>query len=142
MWLGQQAAVNHAKSKAGAGSGQVTIDALQPAVYLESEKRSLPMALAGCYFWRPEKEQEALVVRTGDGLRYVLGLLGQEKALDIELAPGEAAFAGKAGYIHMAEDLIRVKTENCSIVIKDDSVFIEGKLYLNGLDVDAALRGE
>ena len=142
MWLGQQAAVNYAKSKAGAGTGDVTIDSLQPAVYLQSEKRSLPMALAGGYFWRPEKEQEALVLRCGDGLRYVLGLLGQEEKLDISLAPGEAALLSKGGYIHMAEDLIRVKTEKCSIVIKDDSVFIEGKLYLNGLDVGSALQGE
>ena len=62
MWLGQRAAVNFTKNRAGAASGDVTIDAQQPAVMLEDEKRTLPMALAGCYYWRPEKEQEALPV--------------------------------------------------------------------------------
>lgn len=142
MWLGQQAAVNYVKSKAGAGSGDVTIDNIQPAVMLHSEKRSLPMALAGCYFWRPEKEQEALVMRGSDGLRYVLGLLGQEEHLDVELAPGEAVILSKGGYIHMKEDCICISAENCSMVIKNGSVSITGKLYLNGIDVEAALQGE
>lgn len=140
MWLGQQAAVNYTKTKAGAGSGDVTIDAQQPAVMLEDEKRKLPMALAGCYFWRPEKEQEALVIRGSDGLRYVLGLLGQEEKLDVELAPGEAVILSKGGYIHMKTDCIRILTEDCSMVIKDGSVSITGKLYLNGIDVEAALQ--
>ena len=140
MWLGRKTAVNHAPVKSGAGSGDVTIDGKQPAVMLDSEKRTLPMSLAGCYFWRPEKEQEALVIRGSDGLRYVLGLLGQEEKLSFELAPGEALLLSEGGYIHMAKDEIRIATDSCSMTVKDGSVSISGKLYLNGIDVEAALQ--
>lgn len=140
MWLAQQAAVNFAKSRAGAHSGDVTIGGETPAVMLESEKRKVPLALPGGYFWLPEAQQEAFVVRGSDGLRYIVGLLGEMEKKDVDIRPGESALVGKGGSIYMLEDRIRIVTPECSVEIKDGSVSISGKLYLNGIDVEAALQ--
>lgn len=139
MWLGQRAGSRTPRNLSGAGSGDITIADMEPAVMLESEKRQLPPVFAGCYFWRPEAEDEAMVMRGSDGLRYVIGLLGQEKKLDAALGPGEAALIGKAGRIMMLRDMIKVEADGCIITIKDGSASIQGKLFLNGTDVEAAL---
>ena len=140
MWLGQQTAQNIQLSRSGSGSGKVSIDSTQPAVVLDSEKRRLPLALAGCYLWRPEKEQEALVIRDNDGLQYVLGLLGMEEKYDIDLQPGEAALICGKNMIIMRRDKIEILAEQCSMSVMDNAVSIQGKLFLNGIDVEAALR--
>lgn len=139
MWLGQRAGSRTPRNLSGAGSGDVTIADMEPAVMLENEKRQLPPVFPGCYFWRPEAEDEAMVMRGSDGLRYVIGLLGQEKKLDCALMPGEAALIGRAGKILMLSDMIKIEADGCCIEIKDDSVSIQGKLFLNGTDVGAAL---
>lgn len=140
MWLGQKAGANHAGSRAGAHSGDITIGGEKAAVMLDSEKRQIPLALPGGYFWIPDREQEALVIRADDGLRYLLGLLEQEDVFP-DIAPGEAALVSRGGSIYLLEDRIKIVTDQCSVTVKDGSVSISGKLFLNGIDVEAALQG-
>lgn len=139
MWLGQQAGARPTRSLAGAAGGDITIGGESAAVFLESEKRQLPCALPGGYFWIPEQEQEALVIRTGDGQRYVLALLDQQEKADLDIAPGEAAMVSAGGSIFVLEDRIKIVTEGCTVTVKDDSVSISGRLFLNGIDVEAAI---
>ncbi len=139
MWLGQQAGLRPARSLAGAAGGDITIGGEKAAVYLESEKRQLPCALPGGYFWVPEQDQEALVIRTGDGQRYVLALLDRQEKTDVDIDPGEAAIVSRGGSIFLLKDRIKIMTEGCTVTVKDDSVSISGRLFLNGIDVEAAI---
>lgn len=141
MWLGQQAARNPVRSRAGAQTGDVTIEGERAAVMLDSEKRQIPTALPGGYFWKPQQEQEALVLRSGDGLRYVVGLLGEEEKHDLDIKPGEVAILSQGGVIFLLEEEIRIRTEECSVSIKDGSVSISGRLFVNGAEVKGETDG-
>lgn len=137
MWLARQAAMARSQSKAGAGSGDVTIGAKDTAVMLESEKRELPTAMPGGYFWKAQTGQEALVVRGNDGDRCVVGLLGQEE----DISPGEVVIRSEGGRIKLGGSKIEIEGD---MKIEGDmelngEVRITGKLFLNGVDVGAVL---
>lgn len=133
MWLGKQAAMAKSRSKAGAGSGDVTIGGEDTAVMLESEKRDLPTALPGGYFWKARVGQEALVVRGNDGDRCLVGLLGQEE----DISPGEVLIKSEGGRIKLGSSKIEIEGD----MDITGEVRITGKLFLNGVDVGEALGG-
>ena len=131
MWLAKQAAMARSRSKAGAGSGDVTIGGEDTAVMLESEKRELPTATPGGYFWKARTGQEALVVRGNDGDRCVVGLLGEEE----DIVPGEVVIKSQGGRIKLGGTKIEIEGD----MELNGEVRITGKLFLNGVDVGAKL---
>lgn len=115
MWLARQVSLADREFTADITSGRVSIAGGTPAVELIGEQRELELASPGGYFWKPQAEQQALVLRMDDGGRLAAGILSEAPA---DLAPGEICLSSAGG----AEIRLR----------NDGSVQITGTLYING----------
>lgn len=123
MWLAQQAASAGAEKRFGAGSGSVSIGGGSAAVMLDGEKREIATACPGGFFWTPKAGQEVLVLKDDSGGRYILGVLDGG-----------------------VPDKLAIKAGNAAMYLNSDGVSLEGdiringRLYINGTDIEAALK--
>lgn len=95
MWLSSRARARHGPEDV-AEVGRVTLEGDPAGVYLSSERRSLPLFGPGGYFWRPTKDQEVLVLKTGrDGESpCIVGARCGDPG--VVLSPGEALITNGA----------------------------------------------
>lgn len=64
MWIAEQGR-RRPQADGTALVGQVTLPGDPAAVYLDGERRELPVYGPGGYVWRPAKDQQVLVLKTG-----------------------------------------------------------------------------
>lgn len=118
MWISEQ---NRRKdeSEGTALVGQVTLPGDPAGVYLAGERRDLPVFGPGGYVWRPEREDQVLVLKTGRAGEQpcVAGVRGKP---DWELAPGEVYLHCGAASIHLRSDGV---------------IAMRGTVLVNGLPV-------
>lgn len=118
MWIAEKSR-RRQESESVAAVGQVTLSGDPAGVWLDGERRDLPVFAPGGYVWRPSLGEQVLVLKTGQQgeAPCVLGARCQDKW---KLEEGEVVlFSGKAA-LHLK---------------KDGTVDITGKLTVNGLPV-------
>ena len=122
MWLSRQ------KGQPGGGAsaaevGTVTIPGDPAAVYLNGERRQVPLYVPGGYHWRPAAGQELLVIKTGEEgeLPCTVGCRAGKPPVSLE--SGEVAIsAGKSSLVLRNEG----KTE------VNGGLAVAGTLTVNG----------
>lgn len=118
MWLSERKGAG-APGREAARVGTVTLPGDPAGVFLEGERRDLPVFAPGGYQWRPGRGQEVLVIKAGpDGeLPCVAGVRCEK---DWNLAPGEV-------YLHSG---------GASIWLRSDGVIsMSGTVLVNGFPV-------
>ena len=87
MWIAEQGR-RRPQADGTALVGQVTLPGDPAAVYLDGERRELPVFGPGGYIWRPARDQQVLVLKTGAAgeAPCVAGALCGD---DREVSPGE-----------------------------------------------------
>ena len=131
MWLSEHAAAAGGTKRARAGIGTVTIGGKNAAVLLAGEQRNLGVIAPQGMQWRPGRDRQALVLETDDGERYILGVaepagesLGEGelclKCGETWLKLGSDGTLSAEGEVHLCGD-----------------VYVTGKLFLNGIEVQA-----
>ncbi len=93
MWLAKQGN-KEKKRETAADIGTVTIGGNDVSVYLDGERRSLPVFSPGGYEWRPKTGDSLLVLKTG-GEREKPCVAG--RAVETEIAAGEVLIASDGG---------------------------------------------
>ena len=121
MWISEQGR-RRPQADGAALVGQVTLPGDPAAVYLDGERRELPVFGPGGYIWRPARDQQVLVLKTGAAgeAPCVAGALCGEKR---EVSPGEVV-------IYSGTSTIRVSQGN--IVITGGNVNLQGRVLVNG----------
>ena len=121
MWIAEQGR-RRPQADGTALVGQVTLPGDPAAVYLDGERRELPVFGPGGYIWRPARDQQVLVLKTGAAgeAPCVAGALCGEKR---EVSPGEVV-------IYSGTSTIRVSQGN--IVITGGNVNLQGRVLVNG----------
>ena len=64
MWIAEQGR-RRPQTNGTSLVGRVTLPGDPAAVYLDGERRELPVYGPGGYIWRPAKDQQVLVLKTG-----------------------------------------------------------------------------
>ena len=123
MWIAERERRRAEESRAAALVGQVTLDGDPAGVYLDGERRDLPVFGPGGYVWRPAAGQQVLVIKAGQQgeAPCVAGALCGEQW---QLEPGEVL-------IHNGEASIRLRM--------DGTVAVTGSMTLNGRAVMTAV---
>ena len=121
MWLARQRA-SERKREAVSEEGSVTAGS-PTSVYLEGERRNVPVFGPGGYCWRPGSGQAVLVLKTGEEGEQpcVLGC----RVEDRKLQPGEVSvFAGGSE--------VRLK--------ENGEVALTGTVTVNGIELEELIR--
>lgn len=113
MWLTKKQRTASAAHES-AELGVATIGGDPAAVYLGTERRSLPVYSPGGYCWKPRTGDALLVLKTGD--RH--GVAGTVQETDNQLLPGEVAISSSGG--------AALKLNN------EGEIELEGELLING----------
>lgn len=79
MWLSQQFS-RPAPQRGAVSTGRVTIAGEKAAVMLSGERRELSVALPAGLHWTPALGDEVLVLETGEGESYIIGLAAESSA--------------------------------------------------------------
>lgn len=119
MWLSQRKE-NRILPDGGADVGQITLAGDPAGVWLDGERRELPVFGPGGYVWRPQRNSQALVIKTGrqGEAPCVAGVRCMEEQWDLE--EGEVLIYSPKATIHLQED---------------GTVNITGRLTVNGKSV-------
>lgn len=121
MWLGKPETRQEGKQTAQVG--WVTLGGDPAGVYLDGERRSLPVYSPGGYCWRPTSDQQVLVVKAGaDGEEPCLIGATQEVS---NLGEGEIVIRSAKG----AEIWFK----------SDGSLDLVGNVLINGVSLDSLL---
>lgn len=118
MWLAKSVREN--EENVHADIGVVTLSGDPAGVYLDGERRSLPVYSAGGYTWRPKVGQQVLVIKTGDNQAgtYVVGTAQD----DTQMEAGEVVIQSDSGAkIHWKAD---------------GSLELTGDVYVNGWSLE------
>lgn len=120
MWLAKQR-TRETRCEAVSEEGTVTVGS-PTSVYLEGERRDVPVFGPGGYCWRPENEQSVLVLKTGgEGEQpCVIGCRTEDR----NLGPGETAVFGK----------------DSEVRLKQGEVALTGQVTVNGETLDELIR--
>jgi len=129
MWISEMAARSSRESGSAVQTGTVTIGGDMASAMLSGEARGLGILAPGGIRWLPEAGQDALIVCSEEGERFIAG---------IPFDTGEGLQAGEV-YIMSKGGAIRLKN-NGDIEI-DGKVWINGGLYLNGSELGGGLTG-
>ena len=124
MWLAERAARAGEPAGLQAETGTVTIGGSSAAVLLSGECRDVRPLAPGGVLWLPEAGEPALVLETGAGERFLLGIAAEADGLaagELELRRGDAA--------------IRLRRDGT--ILLRGAVQIEGSLALNGTELEA-----
>ena len=124
MWIAEQGR-RRPPAEGTALVGRVTLPGDPAAVYLDGERRELPVYAPGGYVWRPTRDQQVLVLKTGAAgeAPCVAGTpCGEER----EVAPGEVLiYSGGA----------TVRLSGGAVTISGGSVSLNGQVLVNGRPV-------
>lgn len=124
MWLSERAG-GGAPARLRAGVGTVTVGGENAAVLLSGEARGLGVAAPTGVHWVPGQAQQALVIETDDGERYILGVVGAEGAApgdgELRLSIGETAITVGAAGINVTGRLFVNGTELCPPVEQEEA---------------------
>ena len=123
MWISEQGR-RRPQADGTALVGQVTLPGDPAAVYLDGERRELPVYAPGGYVWRPDREQQVLVLKTGAAgeAPCVAGTpCGEER----EVSPGEVLLYSGGATIRL----------NHGSVTINGSVNLVGQVTVNGRPV-------
>lgn len=116
MWMAEQ----HKRRRPGDGSqiGSVTLGGDPAGVCLDGERRDLPVFGPGGYLWRPAREDQVLVIKTGsDGEAPCIA--GKRNETEEELGEGE----------------VLIYSQNASIRLSRGVISMEGMVLVNGKEV-------
>ena len=123
MWLSERERRRVEERRAAALVGQVTLGGDPAGVYLDGERRDLPVFGPGGYVWRPGLGQQVLVLKAGEQGEAPC-VAGAECGGQWTLEPGEVL-------IHSGEASIRLKA--------DGTVAVTGRMTVNGKTVLTAV---
>ena len=123
MWIAERERRRAEESQAAALVGRVTLDGDPAGVYLDGERRDLPVFGPGGYVWRPRLEQQVLVLKAGERGEAPC-VAGTPCGGTWDLKPGEIV-------IHSGEAVIRLE--------EDGTVDVTGRLTVNGKTVLTAV---
>lgn len=127
MWLGDRVSQGGARAAAEAGVGPVTIGGDSAAVQLAGEMRDAKTLAPAGMDWRPARGQQAMLLETGDGERYILGT-----ACDCRgLSPGEVRLRSGGNWLTLGPEGVFI---NGDMSLYGD-VHIYGRLFLNGREI-------
>ncbi len=119
MWVSQAFASAAHGDAVRADVGPVTIGGENAAVLLSGEARGLHVVSPGGIAWTPETDTQVMVLETGDGERFILGTAQQGGSAD-ELT------------LHCGDARVRI--------CRNGSVYVEGRLFLNGTELTAGVE--
>ena len=125
MWISEQGR-RRPQADGTALVGQVTLPGDPAAVYLDGERRELPVYGPGGYIWRPAKDQQVLVLKTGAAgeAPCVAGALcGDER----EVSPGEVVIYSGSSTIRLGGGTITISG---GIVNLTGRVLVNGKIVV------------
>ena len=103
MWISQRGDKAQRHTGGGAEMGRVTLAGNPVGVYLDGERRELPMFGPGGYAWRPSLDQQVLVIKAGtqEEAPCVVGGLCRT---DLALGEGEVMIYSPKASIHVGAD--------------------------------------
>lgn len=122
MWLSSQRRTG--EESRTADMGRVTLGGDPAGVYLDGERRDLPVFGPGGYCWRPAPGQQVLVLKGGPAGKLCC-VAGAEQE-ETDLAPGEVAVTAPGGAA------VRLGA--------DGSVDLIGTVKINGVPLETLLQ--
>ena len=124
MWTSSQARQAGERPEGQAQVGVVTVSGRETGVYLNGERRWLPVFVPGGYRWRPGVGESVLVLKTGqDGEQPCV--LGRELDSAAQLEPGEA----------------ELYAPGCSVRLnRQGGIELTGKVTVNGVELSELIR--
>lgn len=115
MWIARQG-MKQPEPQTVAQEGRVTLGGDPAAVYLDGERRELPIFGPGGYVWRPEQDEQVLVLKMGSA--------GEEQCIF-------AQRCGEESDLKQGEILIR--TRNTAIHLHNNGIIdLTGIVRVNG----------
>ena len=100
MWLSENTVKK--QSFKAADTGTVTVSGNEPAVFTDSELRSVNIIIPGGFAWKPGIGDETLIIKSGDGRKCAVGKYGNEYINGI--SAGEVKIFSKGGTIWVKND--------------------------------------
>lgn len=125
MWLSKQSVNSRPEERIY--SGNVTLSGENTGVYTDAERREILLYTPGGYFWRPETEQNMIVIKNAEGENCAVGteMIGAPEGLQT----GEVYIRSNGGaYIWLKGNGIEL-AGNLEIT---GQVNIKGSLTVNG----------
>lgn len=119
MWISQKRQNKQEHTADGAEVGRVTLPGDPAGVYLDGERRELPLFGPGGYAWRPSREQQVLVIKTG-AQGEAPCVAGARCSDEWDLKAGEIVLYGPETSIHFRQDGV---------------IYVTGELKVNGKSV-------
>lgn len=113
MWL-SNAFNTRPKCVAGTDAGPVSIEGSEPAVCTDGEQRDAEILRPANILRLPRLDEEQVILNLPDGKSVIIGVLSDEIPQGLE-----------AGEIY-------IKTDNTTVLIKNDGVEISGNVSVNG----------
>ena len=106
MWISEREWRRAVQARAAALAGEVTLAGDPAGVYLDGERRALPVFGPGGYVWRPAVGQQVLVLKAGERGEAPC-VAGAECGAQWALEPGEVL-------IHSGSAAIRIGGGACT----------------------------
>ncbi|HJB99413.1 MAG TPA: hypothetical protein H9764_03080 [Candidatus Flavonifractor merdavium] len=103
MWISQQGQKAQSHTGGRAEVGRVTLAGNPVGVYLDGERRELPLFGPGGYAWRPEQGQQVLVIKTG-GQEEAPCVVGGLCSTELGLREGEVLLYSPKASIRVGAD--------------------------------------
>jgi len=124
MWTSSQTRQVAQGTESRAQVGVVTVSGREAGVYLNGERRWLPVFAPGGYRWTPGVGEKVLVLKTGaDGEQPCV--VGREPDGETDLEPGEAELYAK----------------NCSVHLdRYGRINLTGTVTVNGVELSELIR--
>lgn len=127
MWLAQELSRRGSERAGEISTGKVSVAGDKAAVMLDGERRGITVACPGGLRWNPAAGEDVIVLRSGDGEQFVLGVAGNEDEI-----PEKGGYLLKSGGNSLA-------LGSAGVEIKGD-IAAEGRLLVNGCDILAAIE--
>ena len=123
MWISSQVR-RAAPGGGGADLGVVTVSGREAGVYLNGERRWLPVLGPGGLCWLPQVGEQVLVLKTGaDGESPCV--VARQQDAPVGLQPGE----------------MELSTRNCSVRLSNGgSIELSGTVFINGVELEEMIR--
>lgn len=123
MWISNQSKKANTAEHA-ARMGVVTAGGEQAGVYIDAERRWLPVAAPGGYRWRPGAGEQVLVLKTGaDGESACILARREDEPTDLQ--PGEVELAGPGCMVKLTGS---------------GQVVLNGTVTVNGLPIEVMIQ--
>lgn len=103
MWISQKRQKSQEHTGGRAEVGRVTLGGHPAAVFLDGERRELPVFGPGGYIWRPSRGQQVLVIKTGTQEEAPC-VVGTPCDTEMKLDEGEVLLYSPSATIHLGAD--------------------------------------